>query len=155
MAGWSLRSALSALERATGKKNGASLHDSSTQTKSNEQSEEFEVIADFEDSPSVDTARSRVWSGPSGSSHSGRTARSHRFLDEFGGVHIHRLHHDVSDGFLGAQVRGWFLHSNSRLGPQEAQPFCQRRPGTRDSAKYQRNCIHNGAMLIWPCRTDM
>ena len=40
-------------------------------------------------------------------------------------MHIPRSHlaptdpHDVSDGFLPTQVRGWLLLRNSRLGPQE------------------------------------
>ena len=116
---------LSALERAIGRKNKTSVHDSLTQTKRGEPVEEFQNIDDSEDTSSIITAGSRPWSTQEGSLQSGRTGRSQRVLDECGTMHIPRLHlaptdpHDVPDRFLPPHVRGWLLLRNSRLGLQE------------------------------------
>ena len=77
MAKWTIRSdgvyqrLHSALKRATGRKTRASVHNSWTQTTGGEQVEEFEVVDDFEDTPSMDTAGSRPWSVQAGSLQSG------------------------------------------------------------------------------------
>ena len=66
-------------ERLEGKTRA--VHDSSAQTKPDEQAEEFEVIDDVKDTPSVGTARSRPWSIQGKSVQCVRTAMSRRILE--------------------------------------------------------------------------
>ena len=79
---------LSPQERATGRKTRATVHDRSAQTKPDEQAEEFDVMDDFDETPSVGTARSRPWAIQARSLQSARIAMPRLILDEFGMVDI-------------------------------------------------------------------
>ena len=115
------------------------MHDSSAQTKPDEQAEELEIVDDFD--ATFGTPRSRPWSIPGRSLHSARAATSRRILDESGMTDVARSHlapidpHDVPDGFLPTQVRGWLLLRNSRLGPQERAAILSATCGDRSYSK--------------------
>ena len=128
-------------ERLEGKPKAA-VHDSSAQTKPDEQSGEFEAVDDFDDTPSGATARSRPWSLPGRSLQSTRTATSRRILDEFVMIDVPPLswHRSILMTFLTGfcrhkcvvgcclEARGWD-HRN-------VQQSCQPRAATQATAKF-------------------
>ena len=73
-----------------------------------------------------------------------RPAMSLRILDEFGNINIARTHlvpidaHDVPDGFLPTQDRGWLLLRNWRLGPQERAAILSATSGDASYSKVNR-----------------
>ena len=162
MAEWSMRSDgvyqrfLSALERVTRRNTRTSVHESSTQTKRGERVEKFEVVDDFEDTPSVATAGSCPWSTQAES-----LARSQRNLDEFGAVHIPRIH--LARPILIKYPTGSYRHrcvdgccsETQDWDRKNVQQYCQPRTETQASAKYPRCCDHSRAMLTWPCMIDV
>ena len=53
---------------------------------------EYEIVEEFDDTPFVEAARSRLWSMQAKPLESVRTAMSLRILDEFGTINIPRSH---------------------------------------------------------------
>ena len=106
---------------------------SSAQTTPDDQVDDFEIVENFDDTPSAGTARSRPWSIQGRSIQSVTTATSLRILDECGTINIPRSHlapidpHDVPDACLLTQVRWWLLLRNTRLGHKKVQQPCQER----------------------------
>ena len=98
MARWSIGSdrldhrLLSAHERAPGRTIKSNVCDSAAQTKPDDEVKEIETVEEFDNTPSVGTARSRPRSTQARSIQSGRTVMSLRILEEFGMINIPRSH---------------------------------------------------------------
>ena len=88
-------------------------------------------------------------------------ARSQRNLDEFGAVHIPRIH--LARPILIKDPTGSYRHrcvdgccsETQDWDRKNVQQYCQPRTETQASAKYPRCCDHSRAMLTWPCMIDV
>ena len=112
--------------------------DSSAQTKLDDQVKEIEIIIeDFDDTPSVGTARSRPWSIQV-RANSICHATSLRILEEFGKIRI-PLSHLFLTGFCRRKFVGGCCSETRGWDHRNVQQSCQTRVVTQATAKYQRN----------------